>query len=158
MKRIIIDTDKCNGCGLCELVCAVERTGAWHPSLAKIKISKDEQGLLNSPVVCAHCAEAPCMTACLMNIINKDNACDLTVRAEDKCIGCRACQVSCPFDACTYDYLTGRVTSCDLCGGAPACVEVCPTGALRYDTIVLQNEEQRRKLVRTLIREENLDD
>jgi len=154
-KRIVIDPGKCDGCGICELVCAAGRSGTWHPALSRIKVKKDPIWSLNLPVVCSHCEDAPCGSACLMNIIDKDYSTGLTLRVLSRCIGCRACQVSCPFDACTYDYRSEKVVNCDLCEGrAPECVSCCPTGALRYERAEYFGEEKLKAAARAAIIEE----
>lgn len=154
MKRLLVDPGRCDGCGSCELVCAVEKASFWHPALSRIRIVEDREVSEYRPVVCSHCEDSPCKASCLMNIVARDENRGITVREENKCIGCRACQVSCPFDSCVYDYVSGRVVSCDLCGGEPACALVCATGALRYEPAELQNEDRRRNAARILILEE----
>jgi carbon-monoxide dehydrogenase iron sulfur subunit len=153
-KRIIINSEKCNGCGLCQLVCAIEKSGFYDPSLSRIKVKKYGYQVLFTPLVCSHCAVPVCQASCLMNIIQKDAATGLTTREEVKCIGCRACQVSCPFDACAFDHLSGKVISCDLCKGSPLCIDFCPTGALQFQVVALQTDNKRRDAARSLIVEE----
>lgn len=132
MKRLQVDFDKCTGCGLCQLVCAVKHDRQLNPVLARIKIYRYEPQGLNLPLICQQCAHPPCAAACLMNVITKDAVTGATVRDQQNCIGCRLCQAACPFEAGTYDYDRDVVLNCDLCGGQPACVEICPTGALQY--------------------------
>lgn len=134
-KRLIIHAEKCNGCGICELVCALSHSKQWHPSLSCIKITADEERHLYFPTVCAQCIEPLCSTACLMNVIQKDVETGLTVRDELSCIGCRACETTCPFSGCTYDYIDGKVVNCNLCQGDPVCVKYCPNGALEFASI-----------------------
>ena len=133
-KRIVINPELCNGCGICELVCALKKTGEWHPGLSRIKVKRDEKRHLYSPIVCAHCVEPPCMIACLMNVIQKDPETGCTVRNEFACICCHACEISCPFGACLFDYINEVVVNCDLCNGDPVCVKFCPAGALRFES------------------------
>ncbi len=134
-KQLQVDLNKCNGCGLCQLACAVKHNRQFNPSLARIKIWREESRGLNIPMVCQQCAEPPCEAACLMNVITKDPATGITQRDYEHCIGCRACQAACPFDACCYDHSMDVVVNCDLCGGSPACVEICPFGALQYSDL-----------------------
>lgn len=144
-KAVVINAELCNGCGICELVCALSTTGQWHPSLSRIKILADGQENLYLPLTCIHCINPPCATACLMNVIKKDPETGLTIRDEASCIGCRACEINCPFGACVYDYIEEIVVNCDLCGGNPACVQHCPTGALNFMEIEEMMGRRREK-------------
>lgn len=129
---LMVIPDLCDGCGICELVCALHHSAQWHPALARIRIIADEEKALRLPLFCTHCVSAPCVTACLMNVIGKDEENGRTVRNEAACIGCHACEIACPFGACFFDFIDEVVVNCDLCGGEPACVEYCPQRALLY--------------------------
>jgi anaerobic carbon-monoxide dehydrogenase iron sulfur subunit len=134
-KQLIIDASKCTGCGLCQLACAINKTGQCDPSLARIKSWREETTGIFVPMTCLQCVEPPCARACLMNVINKDPITGLTIRNLAGCIGCRTCQVACPFEASIYDHLQDVVVNCDHCGGDPECVRYCPYGALQYGEI-----------------------
>ena len=51
------------------------------------------------------------------------------------CVGCKYCEVACPYQARTFDEVRGVVDKCWLCldyvldGRQPACVEACVLGA-----------------------------
>jgi formate dehydrogenase iron-sulfur subunit len=59
---------------------------------------------------------------------------------DNKCIGCRYCQVACPFHAPTFqwDRPVPFIRKCTFCsdrvsqGIEPACVKACPTDALQF--------------------------
>jgi Fe-S-cluster-containing dehydrogenase component len=74
---------------------------------------------------------------------NTDN--NVTLRNLDSCIGCRTCQVACPFEGCRYDYLNDVVVNCDHCGGNPECVKYCPTEAIKYEELSLVTDYKRLK-------------
>jgi Fe-S-cluster-containing hydrogenase component 2 len=131
-KQLIIESAKCTGCGLCELACAINKTGQCQPYLARIRIWQEETRGIFIPMTCHQCDNAPCASACLMNVITKDPVTGLTIRRLESCIACRACQIACPFEACCYDYQQEVLVNCDHCGGDPECVKYCPTGALQY--------------------------
>lgn len=132
MKRIVVNAEACTGCGICQLVCSVYKTGQWHPALARIKLKQMPEFGITVPVLCLHCSHPPCEMFCVMNLIYKDPETGFTMRREDKCIGCRACEIACPFSAAIMDPIREVVVNCDLCGGDPACVAYCPEGALLF--------------------------
>ncbi len=86
---------------------------------------------------CMHCDDAGCMKICPAPgalFKTKEGAVGFN---KDKCIGCRLCVTSCPFDIPRYDE-KNKITKCHLCsdriaeGLVPACAKTCPTGAISY--------------------------
>ncbi len=145
MKRIVVNTEACDGCGICQLVCSAYKAGQWHPAFARIKIKQLQEFGLNVPVVCMHCTYPPCEIFCVMNLIYKDPDTAYTLRNVERCIGCRACEIACPFSAAVWDPLNEVVVNCDLCGGTPECVNHCPTGALIFMDISEAADKKRRE-------------
>lgn len=150
-KRILVKPELCDGCGICELVCASARAKQWNPALARIKVLNDPERSISMPVFCAHCENPLCVQACLMNVIAKASDHGLTVHNEEHCIGCHACELACPFGAACFNFLDEIAVNCDLCGGVPVCVEYCPNQALHFDYPVNGTGHKREESARKLI-------
>jgi len=60
-KVLAINYEKCTGCRLCELVCAVKHDGVSNPERSRIKVMKWESQGLYIPMSCQQCQDAPCM-------------------------------------------------------------------------------------------------
>ena len=60
---------------------------------------------------------------------------------KNTCIGCRYCQVACPYNIPKFQWEKAlpQIVKCDLCKntnlrekGISACAETCPTGAIKF--------------------------
>ncbi|AEO46782.1 4Fe-4S dicluster domain-containing protein [Rhodospirillum rubrum] len=156
---ILADSDKCIGCRMCEIACAVthsedkpETVGALDgPLVPRLFVVVTDD--VTVPVICRHCEDAPCASVCKMAAISRVDG-KVLVDAE-RCVGCRLCLMACPFGATEFVpqpadaapvYITpadGRpsravkvrykANKCDLCSGladGPACVNACPQNVL----------------------------
>ncbi|MEW6522749.1 MAG: 4Fe-4S dicluster domain-containing protein [Bacillota bacterium] len=132
MKFLAIDSDKCNGCRLCELACSLRAAGTMQPARSRISVLKWEERLLNLPFTCFQCERALCAEVCPVNAIARDGATGALVVSKERCLGCGMCTQACPFGTIALDRPLGQASKCDLCGGEPRCVTICPTGAITY--------------------------
>ncbi|OQY02627.1 MAG: electron transporter [Desulfobacteraceae bacterium 4572_130] len=131
-KILVIDSEKCTGCRICEQVCSV-----WHEKVvntyrSRIKIVKWEMTGEFLPMVCRQCDNAPCVQVCPMEAISKDSDTGLVSVNYDKCIGCLMCISICPFGAMSYDFIDNKVMKCDFCDGKPQCVRFCDAQAIQF--------------------------
>ena len=130
-KVIVVDQQLCDGCGLCVLACSLAHTGSAAPERAHIKVWRVEDGF-DAPLTCHHCETASCVRACPTKACRRDAVGRRVIIDERQCIGCRACNVACPFGHAHYDEVARVSLKCDYCDGEPECVRVCEPGAVRY--------------------------
>ncbi|MBN1774693.1 MAG: 4Fe-4S dicluster domain-containing protein [Deltaproteobacteria bacterium] len=106
-----IDLDRCTGCSACVVACQAEnnvavvgpaavvegREMAWLQ--LQVYYERDRAGRplpLLVPMLCQHCAEAPCEAACPV-FAARHTAEGLNAQVYDRCIGARACAERCPY-------------------------------------------------------------
>ncbi len=88
--------------------------------------------------------------------MKKDPNTGIVTYDKDACIGCRYCQVACPYNIPKFewDQAFPQIRKCQLCrhrepGKYSACCEACPTGASIYGKVTdLQREAERRLALR----------
>ena len=152
---VLVDTTRCIGCRACEVACGqangmavpdVETDGALaaerktsDKQWTVVNRYETEKGEVFVKKQCLHCWQPACAAACLTNAMNKTKEGPVVWRP-NKCMGCRYCMVSCPFDIPKFEYheWNPRIQKCTMCygrlqeGKRPACVEACPTDALMF--------------------------
>ncbi|MEE9450439.1 MAG: 4Fe-4S dicluster domain-containing protein [Ignavibacteriaceae bacterium] len=152
---VLVDTTRCIGCRSCEITCAEEHD-LFVPDVQKdsafdqvrntsvkqwsvVNRFETDKGEVFVKRQCMHCWQPACTSACLTNAMYKTKDGPVIWR-EDKCMGCRFCMVSCPFDIPKFEYheWNPKIQKCNMCyerltkGKKPACVEACPTDALMF--------------------------
>lgn len=102
---------------------------------------------------CLHCLDPSCASVCPVGALYKDKQSGVVAYDAKKCIGCRYCQVACPFGIPKFEWeqTSPKIVKCQLCrhrmaqGGYAACCEYCPTGASLFGPVKdLRAEAQRR--------------
>lgn len=152
-KRFIAaDLEKCIGCGICELVCAIKRENVYNPRYSRIKILRLYR-LVNMAIVCRLCENPPCVIACSQGCLVQSEKTGVIMVDEDKCDCCGWCIEACPYGAITVNPEKETVMMCDLCEGDPQCVEYCPEEALDLVTQKEFNENVRKATANKLIKE-----
>ena len=144
MKRIVFDPDRCNLCNACRIACSAGKKGSVQPDLSRIRIETAGDAKPLRAVVCQHCQDPVCVTACMRGIIHQDEQTGIVSRRYEDCFRCAACHVYCPVGAAVEDSDLQAFVTCDLCGGAeiPLCVQVCENGALHFEE---ESETSRRR-------------
>jgi anaerobic carbon-monoxide dehydrogenase iron sulfur subunit len=131
-KVLYVNHDKCTGCRLCELVCAVSHDGISNPARSRIRVMKWEAEGLYVPMTCQQCQDAPCLNVCPVKAISQEADTGRVLVDYNICIGCRSCVSVCPFGAMSFNTIDRRVLKCDLCDGDPQCVRFCEVKAVDF--------------------------
>jgi Fe-S-cluster-containing dehydrogenase component len=140
-KMLVVDPDRCIGCGLCEMACSFHHTGEFSRTRSRIKAFRWEKTCDAVPLVCYQCEDAPCIKVCgVAGAIGRHKETGAVVINPDLCIGCRLCMFNCPYGAIDFDAVSGRLIKCDLCGGDPECVKYCSVKAITYTEPVKAGE------------------
>ena len=167
---ILVDTTRCVGCRSCEMACA-ETHGFPQPNSDDAVFEKErtpsvlqwsvvnryqtDKGEVFAKKQCMHCNQPACASACLTKAMLKTEEGPVIWR-EGKCMGCRFCMISCPFDIPKFEYDSPvpKIQKCTLCwerlqeGQQPACVEACPAEALTFGKRRTLIEEARRRIAK----------
>ncbi|MBE0654311.1 MAG: 4Fe-4S dicluster domain-containing protein [Bacteroidales bacterium] len=166
---ILYDSTRCGGCQGCEFACALEH-GLPDPDIEDMpapgvtrKTNENRRSVINAfetsqeevyvKTQCMQCNEPACASACLTKALVKTHEGPVTWN-EKKCMGCRYCMISCPFDSPKFEYNSPvpKIEKCNMCferivkGEVPACVEACPAEALTFGTRREMLAEARKRI------------
>ncbi len=178
-KGILYDATQCIGCQVCMVACKQankipeEHTGKekmWdNPvDLSAITLNiikkyehgnaseKDEEinGYSFIKRQCMHCLKPACASACPVSALEKDISSGIVKYDSSRCIGCRYCQVACPFNVPKFEWDNPfpKIVKCQMCDhlvskdGAAACCTACPTGASLFGTTDNLMKEAKKRL------------
>jgi Fe-S-cluster-containing dehydrogenase component len=129
LMGILVDTTRCMGCQTCEEACA-EANNLPEPALedpsanrqpdtnqfSVITLHDTDVGEVYVKKQCMHCNQPACASACLTKAMLKTEEGPVIWR-EDKCMGCRFCMISCPFDIPKFEYDSPvpKIRKCTMC-------------------------------------------
>ncbi len=168
---MLFDATRCIGCKTCVVACreanglppdTSNSEGALHDAPIDlngqtkniIKLFQDDAGRESFVKrQCMHCVDPACASACMIGALQKREHGIVTWDA-DRCIGCRYCQVACPFNVPKFEWesVTPKIVKCEMCnhliaeGKQPACCEVCPRDAVIYGKYEELLEDARQRL------------
>ncbi len=115
---MVIDLDKCSGCGACVAACKTENNvGIVSPKLSSenrsmfwmemIKFVEGEEypdiRVRYIPRPCFHCDDPPCTRVCPVRATYRTEE-GFVAQIYHRCIGCRYCMAACPYTAKTFNW------------------------------------------------------
>jgi len=171
---LLYDATKCVGCKSCMVACARAndlepdtRTDGLHqspPALNSvtkniIKLYRTADGSDHSyfKQQCMHCADPTCVTACMFEAMRKDPETGIVWWLGSKCVGCRYCEIACPFHIPAFQWgrFNPKIVKCELCrdrlgkGLEPGCTTICPTQAVIYGPHAVLLAEAKRRIAQS---------
>ncbi|MEW6403013.1 MAG: sulfate reduction electron transfer complex DsrMKJOP subunit DsrO [Chloroflexota bacterium] len=101
---MVIDQNKCTGCGYCTLACQAHNDAPpeiqWNRVIKTGKLGERDI-YLSRP--CMHCGHAPCVSVCPVKA-SYQRSDGIVMMNYDRCIGCRYCEVACPYGARAFNW------------------------------------------------------
>lgn len=119
---MLVDLDKCTGCGACTVACRAEnnlppeadaanklRTNDWMNiyELSNEKPFPDHE-VAYLPRPCMQCGHPSCSTVCPVVATTKDEEGGIVSQVYPRCIGCRYCMAGCPYGSRSFNFKDPR--------------------------------------------------
>lgn len=149
-----VDTAKCTGCKTCQLSCKDKNDSPIGVNFRRVyeyaggDWVQHEDGTFSNDVFayyvsvsCNHCSSPACTKACPTGAMHKRDEDGLVVVDQKVCVGCRYCEMACPYGAPQFNPEQKVMSKCDGCferidqGLKPVCVESCPLRAIEFGPI-----------------------
>ncbi|NIM02338.1 MAG: 4Fe-4S dicluster domain-containing protein [Acidobacteria bacterium] len=115
---MVIDLDRCNGCGGCMAAChkennlaavgadetvGMDRAFHWLKILPEVSGSGAEAEVRHVPHMCVQCDNPPCIRVCPVHATYLGEE-GIVGQVYSRCIGCRYCMAACPYNAKVFNW------------------------------------------------------
>jgi molybdopterin-containing oxidoreductase family iron-sulfur binding subunit len=116
---MVFDLKRCIGCNACVVACKMENLLPAEVFFTRTFVAEvgsfPHVKRLYIPTLCNQCEDAPCEKVC-PSAATQTRADGIVMVDQEKCIGCGACAVACPYDNRTQ--LSGEALAAGYFGGA----------------------------------------
>jgi Fe-S-cluster-containing dehydrogenase component len=177
---MLYDATKCVGCKACMSACKRVNNDGGNLECDRAKFDKNETPLWDAPedlsgnnrtiiklykesgkpwsyvkFSCMHCQNPACVSVCPVSALTKDKQTGVVDYNKSACVGCRYCQLACPFNIPKFqwDRAIPQIVKCNFCKntylkekGITACADACPTGAILFGKRMDLLQEARKRL------------
>ncbi len=143
-----VDLDACSGCKACVSAChslnGLDDEESWRDVGTLYGRADGEATQQTVTTACHHCADPACAEGCPTLAYEKDAETGIVRHLDDQCMGCRYCELKCPYEVPKFNVKLGIVRKCDMCHGrlaegeAPACVQACPNEAIKIQIVKVE--------------------
>ncbi len=139
MKKLFLDYEKYNESKDFKTDCDY----FYHPDNKGVKSLIE---LAAFSLVCRKCEEAPCVSACPKDALEKQKN-GMVKRYNMRCVGCKSCVIACPFGAICSELIDFYAHKCDYClkglnGEAPVCVKTATDKEVLQYINISENKEK----------------
>ena len=114
---MVIDLDRCTGCGACMAACHQEnnlaavgcdeagrdRSFHWLRILREVSGSDSNVTVRFLPQMCVQCDDPPCVRVCPVHATYLSDE-GIVAQIYSRCIGCRYCMAACPYNAKVFNW------------------------------------------------------
>jgi Fe-S-cluster-containing dehydrogenase component len=157
---MLYDATRCIGCRACVTACKIANDlpgnlydppkdlgGDTKNIIKKYEVDGEVQSYMKAQ--CMHCIDPGCVGACMIGAFAKREY-GIVTWDGTRCIGCRYCQVACPYTIPKFQWDTPnpKIVKCELClhiihdpetgelreGAMPGCCQACPKEAVIFGT------------------------
>lgn len=115
---MVIDLDRCTGCGACITACAMENNipfvgeedAGYGRSMQWLRVERAWNGAYPdivanvTPIMCQQCGAAPCESVCPTFASVHSQSESINLQVYNRCIGTRYCANNCPYIARQFNW------------------------------------------------------
>ncbi|NQV14745.1 4Fe-4S dicluster domain-containing protein [bacterium] len=162
---MVIDLNKCTGCGECVAACKVEnnvaivgaeesemdRTMFWMDIITTHEGEYPDTEVTYFPRPCFHCDNPPCTKVCPVRATYRNDE-GIVTQIFPQCIGCRYCMAACPYTVKSFNWFAPDWPE-EMNSSLNPDVSVRPVGVVEKCTFCIHRLQKAKELARAEDRE-----